>query len=168
MVEVSTSILSMQNSKEAETFLALEKAKTDYFHIDVMDGKFVEKDTYNKMLSYAEYIKRISNLPLDVHLMVNNVEHAINDFEVVEPNIITFHYEACNNKEEIMKYINKIKEIHSKVGISVKPDTPIEKVYEFLPYIHVCLVMTVGAWKRRTNNAFRNGAKSSKIKTIYR
>ena len=143
MVEVSTSILSMQNSKEAETFLALEKAKTDYFHIDVMDGKFVEKDTYNKMLSYAEYIKRISNLPLDVHLMVNNVEHAINDFEVVEPNIITFHYEACNNKEEIMKYINKIKEIHSKVGISVKPDTPIEKVYEFLPYIHVCLVMTV-------------------------
>ena len=51
MVEVSTSILSMQNSKEAETFLALEKAKTDYFHIDVMDGKFVEKDTYNKMLS---------------------------------------------------------------------------------------------------------------------
>ena len=106
MVEVSTSILSMQNSKEAETFLALEKAKTDYFHIDVMDGKFVEKDTYNKMLSYAEYIKRISNLPLDVHLMVNNVEHAINDFEVVEPNIITFHYEACNNKEEIMKYIN--------------------------------------------------------------
>ena len=128
MVEVSTSILSMQNSKEAETFLALEKAKTDYFHIDVMDGKFVEKDTYNKMLSYAEYIKRISNLPLDVHLMVNNVEHAINDFEVVEPNIITFHYEACNNKEEI---------------ISVKPDTPIEKVYEFLPYIHVCLVMTV-------------------------
>ena len=143
MVEVSTSILSMQNSKEAETFLALEKAKTDYFHIDVMDGKFVEKDTYNKMLSYAEYIKRISNLPLDVHLMVNNVEHAINDFEVVEPNIITFHYEVCNNKEEIMKYINKIKEIHSKVGISVKPDTPIEKVYEFLPYIHVCLVMTV-------------------------
>lgn len=143
MVEISTSILSTEKNKEAETFLALEKAKTDYFHIDVMDGKFVEKDTYNKMLSYAEYIKRISNLPLDVHLMVNNVEHAINDFEVVEPNIITFHYEACTNDEEVMENINRIKEVHAKVGISIKPETPIEKIYKFLPYVHLVLVMTV-------------------------
>ena len=49
MVEISTSILSMEKGQEAETILELEKAKTDYFHIDVMDGKFVEKDTYNKM-----------------------------------------------------------------------------------------------------------------------
>ena len=143
MVEVSTSILSVQKSKEAETFLALEKAKTDYFHIDVMDGKFVEKNTYQQMLRYAEYIKRISNLPLDVHLMVENVEDAIYDFEAVEPNIITFHYEACNNSEEVIKNINLIKDVHSKVGISVKPETPIEKIYEFLPYVHVALVMTV-------------------------
>ena len=143
MVEVSTSILSVQKSKEAETFLALEKAKTDYFHIDVMDGKFVEKNTYQQMLRYAEYIKRISNLPLDVHLMVENVEDAIYDFEAVEPNIITFHYEACNNSEEVIKNINLIKDVHSKVGISVKPETPIEKIYEFLPYVHVVLVMTV-------------------------
>ena len=65
MVEVSTSILSVKKGEESKTFFALEKAKTDYFHIDVMDGKFVEKDTYNKMLEYASYIKRISNLPLD-------------------------------------------------------------------------------------------------------
>lgn len=143
MVEVSTSILSMQNSKEAETFLALEKAKTDYFHIDVMDGKFVEKDTYKKMLGYAEYIKRLSNLPLDIHLMVEDVDQAINDFEAVEPNIITFHYEACTNDEEVMENINRIKEVHAKVGISIKPETPIEKIYKFLPYVHLVLVMTV-------------------------
>ena len=53
MVEISTSILSTEKNKEAETFLALEKAKTDYFHIDVMDGKFVEKDTYS--LNYEAY-----------------------------------------------------------------------------------------------------------------
>ena len=52
MVEVSTSILTVNKGEEVETFLALEKAKTDYFHIDVMDGKFVEKDTYKKMLEY--------------------------------------------------------------------------------------------------------------------
>ena len=108
MVEISTSILSVKKGEESQTFFALEKAKTDYFHIDVMDGKFVEKDTYKKMLEYASYIKRISNLPLDVHLMVENIDESIEDFLSVEPNIITFHYEACKDKEEVMKYIYKV------------------------------------------------------------
>ena len=143
MVEVSTSILSMKKGNESETIFKLEKAKTDYFHIDVMDGKFVEKDTYSKMLEYAQYIKRISNLPLDVHLMVEDVQEAVYDFSSIEPNIITFHLEACKNKEFVMKIINLIKENHIKVGISVKPDTNIEEIYEFLPYVHMVLVMTV-------------------------
>lgn len=143
MVEVSTSLLSLKKGEETETFFGLEKAKTDYFHIDVMDGEFVEKDTYNKMLEYASYIKRISNLPLDVHLMVKDIDKAIDDFLPVEPNTITFHYEACKNKEDVMKYIKIIKDNNCKVGLSVKPDTNIEEIYEFLPYIHMCLIMTV-------------------------
>ncbi|MBQ2937960.1 MAG: ribulose-phosphate 3-epimerase [Clostridia bacterium] len=143
MVEISTSILSIKKGEESKTFFELERAKTDYFHIDVMDGKFVEKNTYKKMQEYASYIKRISNLPLDVHLMVQNIDEAIEDFLAVEPNIITFHYEACKNKEEVMKFIKKIKENNCKVGLSVKPETDIEEIYEFLPYIHMCLVMTV-------------------------
>ena len=143
MVEVSTSILTVEKGKEAETFLALEKSKTDYFHIDVMDGEFVEKDTYHNMLQYSTYIRRISNLPMDIHLMVKDVETGIEVFSAVEPNIITFHLEACENKEEVMKYITLIKEKGSRVGIAIKPETPIEQVYEYLPYIHTCLVMTV-------------------------
>ncbi len=143
MVEVSTSILNMQQGNEAETILALEKAKTDYFHIDVMDGKFVEKDTYSKMREYAEYIKRISSLPMDIHLMIEDVEKGIEDFSAVEPNIITFHLEACKNEEEVFKNINLIKSINAKVGISVKPNTKIEEVYKYLPYVHMILVMTV-------------------------
>ena len=143
MVEISTSILSVKKGEESKTFFALEKAKTDYFHIDVMDGKFVEKDTYQKMLEYASYIKRISNLPLDIHLMVEDINTAINDFASVEPNIITFHYEVCKNKEEVMEVIKKIKNNNCKVGISVKPETDIKEIYEFLPYVHMCLVMTV-------------------------
>lgn len=143
MVEVSTSILSVKKQEESKTFFALEVAKTDYFHIDVMDGKFVEKDTYEKMLEYSSYIKRISNLPLDVHLMVKDIKPAIDDFLAVEPNIITFHLEACKSKEEVYEMINYIKQNNSKVGISIKPNTKIEEIYEFLPYIHVCLVMTV-------------------------
>ena len=143
MVEISTSILSVKKGEESKTFFALEKAKTDYFHIDVMDGKFVEKDTYQKMLEYALYIKRISNLPLDIHLMVEDINTAIDDFASVEPNIITFHYEACKNNEEVMEVIKKIKNNNCKVGISVKPETDIKEIYEFLPYVHMCLVMTV-------------------------
>ena len=143
MVEVSTSILSVKKQEESKTFFALEVAKTNYFHIDVMDGKFVEKDTYEKMLEYSSYIKRISNLPLDVHLMVKDIKPAIDDFLAVEPNIITFHLEACKSKEEVYEMINYIKQNNAKVGISIKPNTKIEEIYEFLPYIHVCLVMTV-------------------------
>lgn len=143
MVEVSTSILSVKKGEESETFFKLEASKTDYFHIDVMDGKFVEKDTYSKMLEYASYIKRISNLPLDVHLMVEDVKTAVDDFLAVEPNIITFHFEACKNKEEVFEMIKYIKENNCKVGISVKPNTNIEDIYEILPHVHMCLVMTV-------------------------
>ena len=143
MIEVSTSILNMIKGKESETIFALEKAKTDYFHIDVMDGKFVKNDTYNTMLNLSSYIKRISILPLDVHLMVEDVKKGINDFSSVEPNIITFHLEACKEEKEVFEYIDLIKENNSKVGISVKPDTPIEQIYKYLPFIHTCLVMTV-------------------------
>lgn len=143
MVEISTSILNVKSKEESETFFKLEKAKTDYFHIDVMDGIFVEKNTYDKMLEYSSYIRRISNLPQDVHLMVKDVKKAIGDFLSIEPNIITFHYESCNSKEEIHEYIKYIKENNCKVGIAIKPETKIEEIYEYLPYIHMCLVMTV-------------------------
>ncbi len=143
MIEISTSILSVEKGNEAETFMLLEKSKTDYFHIDVMDGKFVEQDTFHKMMEYSNYIKRISNLPLDVHLMVEDVETAIEVFSADEPNLITFHIEACKNKEEVIKNINLIKEKGSRVGIAIKPSTPLNEIYEYLPYIHTCLVMTV-------------------------
>ena len=151
MVEISTSILSMKEGEESKVFLGLEVAKTDYFHIDVMDGKFVKKNTYQKMLNNATYIRRISSAHLDVHLMVEDIEQAIEDFLSVEPSIITFHLEACKNREEVFKYINKIKENNCKVGISVKPNTKIEEIYEFLPFIHLVLVMTVEPGKGGQN-----------------
>ena len=143
MVEVSTSILTMEKGEETKTIFPLEAAKTDHFHIDVMDGKFVEKNTYKKMMENSSYIKRISNLPLDVHLMVEDVKTAVDDFLAVEPNIITFHYEACKDSSEVLDIIKYIKENNCKVGLAIKPNTNLEDIYEFLPYIHMCLVMTV-------------------------
>ena len=149
MVEISTSILSMEESDISKTIMNLEIAKTDYFHIDVMDGKFVTKNTYDKMLNYGSYIKRISNLPLDVHLMVENVQSAVDDFLSLEPNIITFHFESFDNddkeknRKDILDMIRYIKDNNCKVGLAIKPNTNLEDIYEFLPYIHMCLIMTV-------------------------
>lgn len=143
MVEISTSILSVKKEEATGKFYDLEVAHTDYFHIDVMDGDFVENDTTENMREYTNIIKQISNIPLDIHLMVKDIKKYVNDYERFEPNIITFHYEACENKEEVMKMINYIKESNIKVGISIKPNTKIEEIYEFLPYIHMVLIMTV-------------------------
>lgn len=143
MVEISASILDVKEEESAKTFYNLEVAKTDYFHIDVMDGKFVEKNTVDKMNKYTNILKQITILPLDVHLMVEDVETYVKLYSAIEPNIITFHLEACKDKEEVHKIITLIRENNCKVGIAIKPTTDIKDIYEFLPYINTVLVMTV-------------------------
>ena len=143
MVEISTSLLSAKKEKIIDTIYDLEKAKTDYFHIDVMDGEFVKNNTHDNMLEYCEYLDHISKVPLDVHLMVKDVRNYVDSYAIFNPNIITFHYEACKDKDEVMSIIKYIKEKGRRVGISIKPNTRIEEIYEFLPYIHLVLIMTV-------------------------
>jgi len=143
MVEISTSLLSVKPENALATIYELELAKTDYFHIDVMDGKFVEKDTRKQMLEYATIAKNVSNIPLDVHLMVEDIKENILDYVGLEPNIITIHLEATKNKEEALELIKYIKESNIKVGISIKPNTKVEEILEYLPYINLLLVMTV-------------------------
>lgn len=165
MFEISTSILNIDKKNIAQIIMNLEKAHTNYYHIDVMDGKFVENDTYIKMLQNCREIKMLSNLPLDVHLMVKDVQNAIDDFLCVEPNIITFHLEVCENDKQIFEYINQIKQNNCRVGIAIKPDTEIEKVYKFLPYIHMCLVMTVNPGKGGQKLMIEMVDKIEKLKT---
>lgn len=143
MTKISTSILGVKEENSIKTFYDLEVAKTDYYHIDVMDGKFVEQNTEKKMYTYANEIKQMSNLPLDIHLMVENVKENIDRYLPFEPEIITFHLEACENKEEVKRHIKYLQENGVKCGISIKPQTPVEEIYEFLPYMYLCLVMTV-------------------------
>ena len=142
MVEISTSLLSVKEESIKKIY-DLEVAHTDYYHIDVMDGKFVEADTTKRMLEYTTQIKQVSNIPIDVHLMVQELEEHIENYLPFSPNRITFHYEACNDRNEVEECIKKIKENGVKVGISIKPETPVEDIYEFLPFVHMVLIMTV-------------------------
>ena len=143
MVEISTSLLSAKRDKIIDTIYDLEKAKIDYFHIDVMDGEFVKNNTHDTMLEYCEYLDHISKVPLDVHLMVKDVKNYVDSYLIFNPNIITIHYEACKDNAEVMEIINYIKQKGRRVGISIKPNTSINEIYEFLPYVHVVLIMTV-------------------------
>ena len=143
MVEISTSVLGVNKENSIKTFYDLEVAGTDYYHIDVMDGKFVEKDTEELMYEYANIIKQISNLPLDVHFMVKDVKKHIDKYIPLEPSIITFHYEACKNKEEILELINYIRQNNIKPAISIKPNTSVDEIKDFLPFLHMVLVMSV-------------------------
>lgn len=143
IVKVETSLLNVEKENIIQTLYNLEVAGTDYFHIDVMDGKFVQENTTEKMKEYSEYIKNISNIPIDVHLMVNDVNKFIEEYLAIEPNQIIFHIESCKNESEILKHIKKIKDNNCKVGISLNPNTKLEKIYEYLPYVHSVLIMTV-------------------------
>ena len=143
MVEVSTSILSADRENSLGVFYNLEVAKTNYFHIDVMDGEFVENNTIELMQEYAGQIKQISNTPLDIHLMVKDVKTFVNSYIPYEPNTITFHLEACENEEQAKEIIRYIHDNHIKVGMAIKPNTSVEEIYKYLPYINSVLVMTV-------------------------
>ena len=150
-MEISTSILSVKKENCIQTFYNLETAGTDYFHIDVMDGKFVKNNTVKLMTEYSEYLNTITNVPLDVHLMVEDVLSFIKSFMIFEPRNITIHYESAKTKEELLEWIEFIKKNNCKVGISIKPNTKVEDIFEFLPLIHTVLIMTVEPGKGGQN-----------------
>ena len=142
-MEISTSLLSVKKEDIIQTIYNLEVAHTDYFHIDVMDGRFVEDDTSETMRIYCEYLNQVTNVPIDVHLMVTNIKEYVDSYSIFNPNIITFHYEACKDDTEVDKYIEQIKGRECKVGLAIKPNTDIEKIAKFLPKINLLLIMSV-------------------------
>jgi len=121
-----------------EEVTKLSNLDIDYLHLDVMDGIFVE----NKTFTYEEFynITRFATKPKDVHLMVGDVRRYIDEFARLNPEFITFHYEAVS---EVSSVINYIHEKGIKVGISIKPSTDISEIVDYLDYIDLVLVMSV-------------------------
>ncbi len=121
-----------------EEVTKLSNLDIDYLHLDVMDGIFVENKTFN----YEEFnnITKYSAKPKDVHLMVSDVKRYIDEFSNLNPEFITFHYEAAS---EISSVINYIHEKGIKVGMSIKPATDISEIVDYLPYLDLVLVMSV-------------------------
>ena len=142
-MQISASILSLEQDNITKKLYNLEVANIDYFHIDVMDGKFVKNNTSEVMKENSLIIKHISQTPLDVHLMVEDIDYYINEYLDLKPKYITFHYEVDKNKEKLIEKIKYIQKYGSMAGISIKPNTDIKEVLEILPYISLILVMSV-------------------------
>ena len=143
MIKIAPSILSADFADLGRDVERLSNAGADFIHIDVMDGLFVESFTNEIMEEYCKYIKSISNIPLDIHLMVKDVKKYIDIYLNYEPNIITFHIEAVKNEKQAIELINYIKSNNCKVGIAINPNTDISKIYNLLKYIHMVTIMTV-------------------------
>jgi ribulose-phosphate 3-epimerase len=149
MADVSVSVLTVDVEEAAHTFYDIETARTDYFHIDVMDGDFVGNNNLEQMKDYATTISHISNIPIDVHLMVSKVEEIADDYIDLSPDRISFHIEAMKDEngkidsDRVMNFIEDLKDNGIKVGIAINPDTSIEDIKPYLSYIHQVVVMTV-------------------------
>ena len=137
-VKISPSILSSDFSKLGNTILNLEKAGADMIHIDVMDGHFVPNITIGP--DVIKSLRKNTLLPFDVHLMINPVNNFIRNFAEAGADIITFHPEATENIDETIK---KIKSFNKKIGISLNPKTPTNKIIDFLDRIDLILIMSV-------------------------
>ena len=143
MTEVALSLLDVDEENSLNVFYNIETAKIDYFHVDLMDGEFVEGENILKMRDFALKIHSISRTPMAVHLMVQRPMDYIDEFCDLGADRIIFHIETCTDKEEVLDIIRYIVESGKKVGIAVNLTTDIERVYEFLPFIHLVLVMSV-------------------------
>ena len=136
--KISPSILSADFSKLGQEIQALEKANADLIHIDVMDGHFVPNITIGPEV--INKLRKYTKLPFDVHLMIAPVDKFIKNFAEAGADIITIHPEATNDLEESIK---KIKSYNKKAGISLNPETPVNKVIPFLNSIDLVLIMSV-------------------------
>ena len=146
-MEVAASILNADENEMTQTLYNLESAGVDLIHIDVMDGEYVERNTSALMQKYADCAKNIITTPLDIHLMCKDVKTYVDIFSPNNPNMFSFHIEVMKDENEVKQTIEYIKDAHAKVGIVVDADTDVESVFQYLPYIHYCLVMSVKAGK---------------------
>ena len=137
MVEISTSILGVEKEKSIKTFYDLEVAGTNYYHIDVMDGKFVE----NKTMPFREmrHISDYTSKRLDVHLMVNNPEKYIEDYAMLNTSYLTFHYEAVKNVEEmILKVKDSVKGVFILSPYIIEPNREDAMRKRMDEYVAIC------------------------------
>ncbi len=135
---MSPSILSGDFWRLGEQISELEKIGVEWLHIDVMDGVFVSSISYG--MPIIKSIRPRTNMFFDVHLMITEPERYIKDFADCGADLIDFHYEST---KDVQGCIDAIKAIGKKIGIAIKPDTPVIDIIPYIEQVDMILVMTV-------------------------
>jgi len=135
---IAPSILSADFSKLGDQIKSVEDAGADWVHVDVMDGHFVPNITMGPMV--VEAVRRVTSLPIDVHLMIENPERYIQDFANAGATMISVQVETCVHLNRV---IQLIKETGSQAGIVLNPSTPLSSIEWTLEYVDFVLLMSV-------------------------
>jgi len=138
MIKISPSILSADFSRLGEDVQAVDRAGADYIHIDVMDGHFVPNITIGPLV--VDALRKVTDKPLDVHLMIENPDLYIPDFAKAGADIITVHQEAVPH---LHRTVQLIKSLGKKAGVSLNPATPVETLDVILDELDLVLIMSV-------------------------
>ena len=138
MVKIAPSILSADFSRLGEEIRAIEAGGADYVHVDVMDGHFVPNITIGPLV--VEAARKVTNLPLDVHLMIENPDRYIPDFAKAGADILTVHQETVPH---LHRTVQLIRSLGKKAGVSINPATPVATLDLILDDLDLVLVMSV-------------------------
>ncbi len=138
MIKVSPSVLACDLSRLLDEVNSIESAGADMVHLDVMDGAFVTNISFG--LPVIASLRKNSNMFFDVHLMIDRPERYIERFIEAGADLVTFHYEAC---EDALSAVKLVRSYGKKAGVSVKPGTPVHCVYPLLDNCDLILIMTV-------------------------
>jgi ribulose-phosphate 3-epimerase len=139
-IKVAPSILSADFSKLDREIARVERAGADMIHVDVMDGHFVPNITVGPVV--VKYIRKVTRLPLDVHLMITHPGKYLEQFMQAGSDMLTVHAE-CVSSRQVSAFGKKVRAAGKKFGISLNPDTPLAKIRGILPKVDFVLVMSV-------------------------
>lgn len=137
-IRLAPSILSADFTRLGEEVRAAEEAGADWIHVDVMDGHFVPNLTMGPAVAAA--IRRVTQLPIDVHLMIDNPDEFITAFADAGASTITVHQEVLPH---LHRTVQRIRELGVRAGVAINPATPVETLVDILPFLDLVLVMTV-------------------------
>lgn len=137
-IKIAASILAADFTRLGEDVRQAEAGGADLFHLDIMDGLFVPNISFGPMV--VEAVRRLTRLPLDVHLMIEQPERYLNVFAQAGAGMINVHVETCPH---LHRTLYQIKELNLKAGVAINPHTPFEMIRDIIPDVDRVLVMTV-------------------------